>query len=352
MKTIIIQSVGRATPSVAKAIADSFEINLELLTRMLYNAPSVFLENADDVVAEKTSSLLEKLGLEIICQDASLPIPEKSPPIDIAVYVSNPLALPKVAKQLSEFIGCKESEALNLLLNEPSVVLGGVSLATAKSLEKRLDAEVIASNPKTDLYSILVDSEDPAFLSQFFLSLKAVNVKFTDQKSKEIRDLSYTKAQEIWNRYHNSKKIKVVNQAYQRYQILLNKFDLMNDAQRAFLINEVGMPEEALPEIHANLPVILEESINSTERSIQLQKYQDLGLICEATPLSFEPYKLTINEILDTEKVQKIVNQFYKDVVLTAKTTKWVAPAPISNVLNRYLEKQLEMIGCEIERQY
>jgi hypothetical protein len=352
MKTIIIQSVGRATPSVAKAIADSFEINLELLTRMLYNAPSVFLENADDVVAEKTSALLEKLGLEITCQDSNLPIPEKSAPVDIAVYVSNPLTLPKVANQLSEFIGCKESEALNLLLTEPSVVLGGVSIATAKTLESRLDAEVIASNPKTDLYSILIDSDDPAFLSQFFLSLKAVNVKFTDQKSKEIRDLSYTKAQEIWNRYHNSKKIKVVNQTYQRYQILLNDFNITSTEHRAFLINEVGMPEEALTEIHANLPVILEESINSDERSIQLQKYQDLSLVCEAIPLSFEPYKLSIHEISDAEKVQKIVNQFYKDVVLTAKTTKWVAPTPISNVLNRYMEKQLEMLGCEIERQY
>lgn len=53
MKTIIIESIGDANPGIAKALSDVFEINHELLAKMLYNTPSVFLENADEEGVKK-----------------------------------------------------------------------------------------------------------------------------------------------------------------------------------------------------------------------------------------------------------------------------------------------------------
>lgn len=352
MKTIIIQSIGTANPGTAKAMADAFGINHELFVRLLYNTPSVFVEKADPAIAEKTASLLTQLGLEVLCQDSSEPLPEKTEPLDIAVYVTNPMDLTKVAAELAAFIGCKESDALQLLLNEPSVVLGGVSLATAKVLQSRLSAEVITSNPKTDRYTIEVTTTEPLLTNQFYTSLKNMGIAHDSSKGKMIPDLTYSQAQEIWNKYHSAAKLNIYNQSYRRYQIQLNAFDIQNEEQVKFLTENIGMPAEIIEEIHQNLPVLLDESVSINTMLSKLEDYSAVHLRCEAIPVPFGKYKLAVNNITDKKRVQEIVSQFYKDTVLSDNTRHWTAPLPLNTVLNRYLEKQLELLGCEVEHQY
>lgn len=337
---------------MAKAMADAFGINHELFVKLLYNAPAVFLESAEDEVAEKTTALLAKLGLEVTCQDAGAPLPEKSEALDVAVYVTDPMNLTKVAGQLATFIGCKESEALQLLLNEPSVVLGGVSFATAKVLQSRLSAEVVASNPKTDHYTIEVGTIEPLLLTQFTTSLRNMNIEFNDGKTKLIPDLSHAQAQEIWNKYHHVAQLKIYNQSYRRYEIQLSGFSLQDEKQRTFLTEQIGMPAEILEEVHANLPVVLDEAVSANTMLMRLEEYKNAGLRCTATPLPFGKYKIAVNNITDKKRVQEIVSQFYKGTVLPDSSSEWTAPLPLNNVLNRYLKKQLELIGCEVEEQY
>lgn len=352
MKTVIIQSIGTANPGTAKVMADSFGISHELFLKLLYNAPAVFLDKIEDPVAEKTADLLRRLGLEITCQETGEPLPEKGEPLDVAVYVNNPMELTKVAGELSVFIGCKESEALQLLLNEPSVVLGGVSLATAKALQSRISAEVITSNPRADHYTIEVVSIEPVMLNQFTASLKNMGFVFDSTKTKMIADLTYRQAQDIWNKYNHVARLLIYNQSYRRYNIELNGFDPEDAAQTTFLINEIGMPAEILNEVHANLPVLLDESVSINTMLTRLEEYTQAGLRCAAVPLPFGKYKLSVNNITDKKRVQEIVSQFYKDTVIPGSAQEWTAPQPLNNVLNRYLQKQLELIGCEVEHQY
>lgn len=352
MKTVIIQSIGTANPGTAKVMADSFGISHELFLKLLYNAPAVFLDKIEDAVAEKTADLLRRLGLEITCQEAGGPLPEKSEPLDVAVYVNNPMELTKVAGQLAVFIGCKESEALQLLLNEPSVVLGGVSLATAKALQSRLSAEVITSNPRADHYTMEVVSIEPLLLNQFTASLKNMGIAFDSTNTKMIADLTYRQAQDIWNKYNHVAQLLIYNQSYRRYNIELNGFNPEDPEQTAFLTNQVGMPADILEEVHANLPVLLDESVSINAMLTLLEEYTRAGLRCAAVPLPFGKYKLSVNNIMDKKRVQEIVSQFYKDTVISDSTQEWTAPQPLNNVLNRYLQKQLELIGCEVEYQY
>jgi hypothetical protein len=351
MKTVIIQSVGTANPGMARAMADAFGISHELFAKLLYNAPAVFLEKAEDAVAEKTADLLGRLGLEVTCQDSAEPLPERSESLDVAVYVTDPMQLTKVAGELAAFIGCKESEALQLLLNEPSVVLGGVSLATANVLQSRLSAEVVASNPRNDRYTIDVASSDPLILNQLIATLKHMNIAH-DGSAKTIADLPYAQAQEIWSKYHHVGQLKIYNQSYRRFNVQLNAFDLQDEKQTAFLTEQIGMPMEILHEVHANLPVLLDETVGVNAMLERLEAYTQAGLRCEAIPLPFGKYKLAVNNITDKKRVQEIVSQFYKGTVLSEAAQEWTAPVALNSVLNRYLKKQLELIGCEVEHQY
>lgn len=333
-------------------MADAFGINHELFVKLLYNAPAVFLENAEDAMAEKTADLLSRLGLEITCQDSGQPLPERSEPLDVAVYVTDPMQLTNVASQLATFIGCKESEALQLLLNEPSVVLGGVSFATAKVLQSRLSAEVVTSNPRTDHYTIEIGNAEPLILSQVNASLKTMGIASDAGTSKIISDLPYAQAQELWAKYHHIAQLQIYNQSYRRYNIQLNGFDLHNEQQTAFLTGQIGMPQDILEDVHANLPVLLDETVSINTMLEKLEAYSAAGLRCEAIALPFGKYKLAVNNITDKKRVQEIVSQFYKGTVLPDSAKQWTAPLPLNSVLNRYLKKQLEVLGCEVEHQY
>ena len=352
MKRIIILSVGTATPKVIKALSEAFEINQELLFKILYNAPAVFLDNAEEALAEKAFTILTELGLEVLIQNTDETAPQPTESLDISVHINDPVKLSTVNKQLSEFLGCDENESLQLLLNEPSVVLGGVSMATAESLQKRIDAEVIASNPKMDLYTIEFTAESENERMKLINLITSKEITSPKGETKWVRNLTYDQMNQFLTRYRSQHGVKIYNQSYSRFRILLENFELTNTSQTNFLVNEIGMPEEVLAEIHANLPVLLDESVNFGILQEKLACYKQAGLTCSEEQIPFGKYVISVSNITDSGKAREILSKFYKDVNLDKLTDVWKAPLPLGGTLSRLLEKQLEYIGCEIEYEY
>lgn len=352
MKRIIILSVGTATPKVIKALSEAFEINQELLFKILYNAPAVFLDNAEESLVEKASLILTELGLEVLVQNTDENPPVSTESLDISVHINDPVKLNTVNKQLAEFLGCNESESLQLLLNEPCVVLGGVSMATAESLQKRIDAEVIASNPKMDLYTIEFTAESENDRMKLINLITNQDIPVPAGETKWVRNLTYEQLNQFLTRYRSQHEIKIYNQSYSRFRILLENFDLTNTSQTSFLVSEIGMPPEVLAEIHANLPVLLDESVNYGTLQEKLILYKQAGLTCSEEQIPFGKYVLSVSNITDSGKAREILSKFYKDVSFDKITDVWKAPKPLGGTLSRLLEKQLEYIGCEIEYEY
>lgn len=352
MKRIIILSVGTATPKVIQALSEAFEINKELLFKILYNAPAVFLDHADEALAEKAFTILTELGLEVLIQNTDEEAPVQKESLDIAVHINDPVKLSTVNKQLSEFLGCTENESLQLLLNDPCVVLGGVSMATAESLQKRIDAEVIASNPKMDLYTIEFTADSENERLKLINLIKNKEITIPEGETRWVRNLNYNQMNQFLTRYRSQNDVKIYNQSYSRFRILLENFDLKNTSQTNFLVNEIGMPTEVLSEIHANLPVLLDESVNYGTLEEKLTLYRQAGLTCSEEQIPFGKYVISVRNITDSGKTREILSKFYKDVHLDKITDVWKAPLSLGGTLSRLLEKQLEYIGCEIEYEY
>lgn len=352
MKRIIILSVGTATPHVIKALSEAFDINQDLLFKILYNAPAVFLDNAEEELAKKAFLILTELGLEVLVQDTAETAPLPTEALDVSVYIKDPVKLSTVNKQLSEFLGCNESESLQLLLNEPSVVLGGVSMATAESLQKRIDAEVIASNPKLDLYTIEFTASAEADRQKLINLIKSQEIAVPGGETRWVRNLTYEQLNQFLTRYRSQHEMKIYNQSYSRFRILLEDFELTSDTQTDFLVNEIGMPLEALEEIHANLPLLLDESVNYGELEQKLALYKQVGLRCSDEQIPFGKYSLAVSNITDSVKFCEILDKFFKDVTYDQSSGTWKTPLPLASILSRLLEKQLEILGCEIEYEY
>lgn len=348
-KNVIIASIGTANPSVGKILSEVLGIQQEYVVKLLYCTPSVLFQNVEEELALKTEALLTQLGLEVQVTNEGEPLPLTPELLEIALYIQNPRNLPVINKQLSDFLGCDEKESLNLLLNEPSIVLGGVSIATAQALSKRIDAEVIVSNPKTDLYTLKINTTDTKLKNEIDQLLHTLGLRLAPHP-KEVEGINYAISQEIWKRFQQTGTIQIINQSFQRFEIVLDAFDSNNSNHINVLTQIVGMPEEILSEIANNLPVVLDESVNKKDLPEKLALYTTAGLTCSFNNIPLGKYNITINQIPDLDKTKDVVKQFFSEGLNIKQNTKWTSPKPLQHILTRYMTEQLEELGCVVEK--
>ncbi|MCL2312118.1 MAG: hypothetical protein FWC41_06485 [Firmicutes bacterium] len=350
LKTIIIQSIGTANPSIGSMLSRALDITPQIISRFLYCTPSVLFKEVDEAMAQKIEKILTQFGLVVKIQDVDEPLPENPQLFELAIYIDDVRRLPEINKTLSEFLGCSEQEALNLLLTDPGIVLGGVSFSTAEALKNRINAEVLISNPQTDLYTLIITGDDNNLKNDTAQVLKSASIQINSNQ-KVFENIDYKTSQLIWSRFQQTGKIQIINQSFQRFEILLHEFNIENPKQKNCLLNVVGMPENILHVLSDNLPVILDESVDIKMLIDKVEIYNNAGLKCTYQPLLFQNYKIIINEITDREKTAEVVKLFFPEEKNMKIKEKWMSPKTTNHLLTRYIVQLLEDVGCNIEIQ-
>ena len=347
--TVIINSIGNATPGASKVLSDALKVPQDYILKLLYNAPSILFQKVDEDTAQKAEDTLTKLGLDVSICSKDDEIDLRTESIDISVSLDNILLLPKVIEQLAVFLGCKQPEVLNLMLNEPSIVLGNVSVATAEALQKRTDANVHFSNPRKDTYTILISKK--AENIQLRNIEKVLKTKAEETADAYIfEDISYDHSQLLWRQYQSNKAVKLLNQSHQLVSVVLEDFDVSNEAHTAFLVEKVGMPKEILEDIHAALPISLFENINRKNAKAIVTDCVSIGLTTAIEQDFNFKKKLHIEAIEDAENVTKILAQFIsKEELPKENETSWTSKEEVPPLIARYLLAQLEQVTCNPE---
>lgn len=347
---VVIDSIGKATPVASKVLSEALQLPSELVFQALYQTPSVMLDGTEKETAEETAKLLRQLGLEVTVQNQNEPAPEKAEKVDVAVYIPDASMLPAVCKALSDFLGCPSQDALGLLLEEPAVVLGDVSPNTAQALSERLPAEVMISDPKKASYTLMVKEADRLLLNQLQKYISQRGVKGDVNTQKTIPHLDYASSQEIWRRFQSTGAVKIINESFERYELLLTAADREHPEMRSKLMEYTGMPEDIVDEVLEQLPIQLEASLNTADLQEYLSKYSAAGMSCEVKRVSHKPYRLIIQRMGDMNKAKKILARMMPEETLPRTTaTPWVAPEPLNDVMVRYAIAQLEQIGAVAE---
>ncbi len=352
LHNVVVDSIGTATPSVATVLADALGTPVEVVANALYNAPCVLFTDVAEELAETTVKLLAKLGIDAHTQLNDQPLPLKQDPVDIGVYVNDIDKLADVTAALSHFLGCSNAETLQLLMNDPAIVLGGVSRATGDALTERIDAEIIISNPKEDLYTLVFKSENRMIQSQLEAYLKYAEISYDFSANTEIRDLTYETANTIWSKFHATGMLKMMNQSFQRYEIILDAVDENNPNFRTKLAAETGMPDEIIDHVIENLPVQIEASVNHKSLQEKLTDYAQNGLTCSPLMIKQNGYKLIIEENANLAASKTILSQFLEEDALPDNGGRWESPVTVSDLIFRCVSTQLEAVGCTVDYEF
>lgn len=348
---VIVESVGTANPVVSKILSESLNVPVEMVSKAIYTAPAVLFHNIDEDLANRATDLLTQMGLQISLKPEGEAVPGATHLVDVGIYVNDISQLPLVCQQLRTFMGCEIKEALALLMNENTIVMGNISMATAEALSQRIDAEVMVCDPNKDLYTIeWTDNGDRILNAQFIDFLKILKINTEDvMNTKQVENIDYETTQKIWLRFQSGKNIKIINQSFLRYEIILEKADTNHPEYKTILIQEVGMPEKIIPQVLSNLPVQLHESVVFS-RALELsEQYRAAGLECSVLPVYKGDYHLSIQHIADLEKTKTILSDYFDKQQLPSKAGKWHAPKPLNNLIARYILFQLENAACIAE---
>lgn len=305
---ITVQALHRGTASIVSALAPHFDLPPAEIAARLFRAPAVLASGLPADVAEALAGVLRESGLELAVEPDDAPLPQPGPRYDVAFYLRDGGNFRGVARELSRVLGCTLGEAAALLCATPPTVLGAVSAATVDALRERftpLSVEVEASNPATALYDIFLASEDAGGLATVRAVLSALGLE-PGTPPLMASGLTQAKAQQAWRELGSRGLVRVVDQAFQRFELSL----LAAPSTPGFaelLTRETGMPATLVPKVLSRLPVVLYSGLGRSELEARSAPLRDAGAQLRAPLISFRSLLLKLEHAPDPAAVGELL---------------------------------------------
>jgi hypothetical protein len=325
-----------------------------VIIKRIYQAPAVLIERLNHEDGCEIRHVLDEAGLVVDLELEPVDLGTARALFDVAVHIQDIEAFTQVAACLAEFLGCQPEEAERLLETSPGVVLGDVSEATVQALTQRLDGlstNVVSADKQQSVYDLFLLDADPAVRSAMLRDLRASGEACDDSAHAVIlRSLSYDAAAAIWRRYQSTGSLRVINQAFEQWDIVLETCD-GSDASLDALSATAGIPREVCPTLMGHLPLVVEQSVSNAALQGRLQIYANGRLDVRATLTTLRAVKLTVidgpaNPLLDPFQKSRIDN---KNQRLHSYPFAW--PDLLYDLQARRLKQRLEAAGYEVEFQ-
>lgn len=292
---VAVLSIGGASLRTATAVARGLGVPVEAAVQAIYRAPARLVQGVAEPLAARLCATLAEAGLEVavVAPDAALPA---VPLLDVAAHLADPLAAPAAAEALHRFTGMGADAALAMLLAPPGVVLGGVSAATVAALTAALPAgvELVTSDPRTARFQLLLDDAPDIVARGVRAELSARGIAPLGTTGIVAADLDHATAQAIWQRFSRTGALRLVNQDFTRFAIVIDPIGAFTSAQAELLEAEAGIPAAALAAIAAQPQVELHDGLTFAEATARLARYAEAGLAVRAELTSFRRHRLEI----------------------------------------------------------
>lgn len=268
---LLILGVGSASPRAVAALARAIDMPIEAVVDAVYRAPARLLANLATPDACRLVEIVQALGLRAAAV-APAEVPARAPVLDVAGDLTDWHQADAVATALAGFLGVTPTAALDALLTPPGILLGNVTAATLDALRAALPAGAVAlssAEPRSSRYALFASSLTP--LQQNLLRKDLPDdVQFGASGSVTLFDLTREHADAIWRRLKALDSVRIVNQAFLRFTVLLTSAP---EGGAHALQALAGVPVADYPLLASVLPVPVELRVDCADVAARLAAY-------------------------------------------------------------------------------
>ena len=310
---LTVLSIGTASAISAKAIADGLQTSSDKVAEKLYRAPAVLVDNLSVQASESLAELIQNLGIDVRIEPSDAPPPPPNELFDISIHFNDIESLPKVAYQLSAFLGTDTATIVQLLLTPPAIVLGNVSQATLQALSTRLDepgVELIASRPTKALYSVIVRDLEKPQLQELHQFVSRMGLSLSNLQDFGITSIDYQTAQTIWKHFGHRMPIQIVNQDFYRYDIKLETLPETNQLHAVeYLENQIGIQTSDYDAIEPHLPLVIQEGVSQESMQEIKANFEKHHIDISCHNITFQRLHICITSTPSIESVNQVLQQ-------------------------------------------
>jgi hypothetical protein len=342
---ITILSIGTGSLRTAAAVAQGLGVPVEVAVQAIYRAPATLVHGVDPALARRLCALLSEAGLHVATAAAGTPV-QAGPQLDVAVWFTDPRAIPATASALHRLAGIDEAAALAMLLTPPGVVLGGVSAATVEALRTALPqgVELTTSVIAQARFQLLLTDTAAIVERGVMEDLASHGITPLARTGIVAADLDHATAQSIWQRFSRTGAVQMVNQDFLRFAVVIDAPASWTPAQAAVLAARAGVPGDALSSLAGVRAVTLESGLPLAAATEALAAYAETGLTARAELTTFRHYSL---EITGAQDRAALTAQLAANGLAAPARLPWLTPEALPETRARLVRCLLESVGAE-----
>lgn len=312
---ILIKSVGTARPLACAAVAQGLGLPASTVVSRLYRAPAILVDGIDELIAKRMASLLSDIGYEAEVQDTTTPAPAPSSLYDVAIDIKDTRQFQDVVQKLAAFVGISESDATRMILTPPAVVLGSVSNATVHAFSEQMgpNVSVLSSRPDTANYDLFLSEDSGVVHKRILTDIASAGLKTCGTSGLVASHVDHATAKQIWQRHQASGLLRVVNQDFLRFDIVLQQSienETLDTKQIEALERLAGVPADMTEEVLLAAPITLLESVPKAEVAQQLASFAEAGLTVRADLITFQTLGLEVLSLTNPVSLMQVLEGF------------------------------------------
>jgi len=340
---IVVLSIGTASLRTSVAVAQGLGVPVEVAVQAIYRAPALLIRGVAAPLSRKLCATLSEAGLRVAIGDA----PPPATLFDVAAHFTDPLSCSATAAALCRLTGMVEASVLEMLLTPPGVVLGGVSAATVDALRTALPqgVELMISEPMSARFQLVLDDSAAVIERGVHDELKSRGIVPLAARGVVATDLEHGVAQQIWQRFRRTGALRLVNQAFLRFSVVVGGPAAWTPEQAALLQARADIPAAAL--IHlAGSSFAVEDGLTLDASAQALAAYAAVGLDTTAELTTFRHHRLEIVRAADHAVLAAQLAAH--GLSAPAATLPFTPPEALPETRARLVRALLEGAGAEV----
>ena len=351
---LVVESIGSASPRVVNALQRGLHLPEFDLVRRLYQAPAVLLAGVSEPLASGEGELLGQTGLRTRIVPSDAPFSPGQGDRDVALHIRNPARLREVIAEISAFLGVDGQTALTIATGAPAALVGRVSAATVEALIERfrpLEVEIDASLSENARYDLFVQDLPAPMRAELERALRAQGVTPIASGPLLARDLTRAVADGLWARYEHRVPMRLLDQAFQRFDIRLDKAP-DTPAFAALLSELAGMPPEVVPKVLRRLPLVVVSGVRHADFLPLMGRLTEAGARATAHLVTLQHFNLVIEGVRDLKLTAAVLAALTDKPVEAQQTALRRLPlhldGPLSGVRARWMRHELKSTGATV----